>query len=294
MVNVVFFAVPCIVLAGIYFVIGKALRSHDILMASVAHQNSSRSSSDADSRVDGTAGISIIQRLISCNVCVKTNSKCEGKNVYFQIPTTKRKLERFSVNGNIAGRQLNGCDYIEVTMANSQQARYAPQTTDRDLPPIAEDDREYYPLQATDSFPSDRTYASSIRSSPLPQSVGRATTKRRSHGKLIVMLGTVVFVFFICWLPLRVMALWQIFVSTEAFNSVNFDTLMFIILCSRLLVYINSSINPLLYNLISSKFRRAFKYTVSCREMPAKPGFSKPPSSSSVGHTTGRDRKINI
>ncbi|XP_072041349.1 cholecystokinin receptor-like [Amphiura filiformis] len=43
-------------------------------------------------------------------------------------------------------------------------------------------------------------------------------SSRQTHRRVIYMLGSVVIVFFICWLPIRVMILWQIFASSEAFN----------------------------------------------------------------------------
>ncbi|XP_072041649.1 cholecystokinin receptor-like [Amphiura filiformis] len=120
-------------------------------------------------------------------------------------------------------------------------------------------------------------------------------SSRQTHRRVIYMLGSVVIVFFICWLPIRVMILWQIFASSEAFNRVGFNTVMVIIICNRIMLYINSSINPLLYNLISTKFRDAFKDALSCRKtnrggLSRKIGsFKSYASNSSFRHTRTTD-----
>ncbi len=99
-------------------------------------------------------------------------------------------------------------------------------------------------------------------------------SSRQTHRRVIYMLGSVVVVFFLCWLPIRVMILWQIFASDDSFHRVGFHTVMVIIICNRIMLYINSSINPLLYNLISTKFRDAFKDALSCRKT-ARRGLSR-------------------
>ncbi|KAJ8025964.1 Neurotensin receptor type 1 [Holothuria leucospilota] len=283
LLNVCFFAVPCAFLSGIYFIIGRTLRSHDMLMASVSYQGASRTNSDANSEEEEETVRSKFLKIFSCAPCIKTNSKYDQGSTmqYFPIANPKRPLERNCANGNLSVEsQVDGCGYIEVTIASRPPKRKQDQSN-TDLPPIKEEEDECYSLQ-THSLRLERT-VKPIRQTPSPQSTLRSAARHRSHSMLIVMLGTVVVVFFVCWLPLRVIALWQIFVSDTAFSQVNLHVLMVFILCSRLLVYINSSINPLLYNLISTKFRRAFKSTVKCHEMTNKSTYSKPPSSSSAG-----------
>ena len=87
---------------------------------------------------------------------------------------------------------------------------------------------------------------------------------RQTHRRVIYMLGSVVIVFFVCWLPMRVMILWQIFATDEQYYALDFNRIMIMITCFRIMLYINSSINPLLYNLISTKFRGAFRDALSC------------------------------
>lgn len=73
----------------------------------------------------------------------------------------------------------------------------------------------------------------------------------------LLQLGTVVVFFFICLMPFRVLTLWFILTPDENltddpetwFTALNF---------CRVMIYINSAINPILYNVMSSKFRAAF------------------------------------
>ncbi|XP_072042443.1 growth hormone secretagogue receptor type 1-like [Amphiura filiformis] len=99
-----------------------------------------------------------------------------------------------------------------------------------------------------------------------PSNHGDAFTaaSRQTHRRVIYMLGSVVVVFFICWLPLRVTMLWQIFAPPEHFAQLGFFKLMILLICMRFLLYVNSSINPLLYNIISTKFRGAFRDALNC------------------------------
>ncbi len=87
---------------------------------------------------------------------------------------------------------------------------------------------------------------------------------RQTHRRVIYMLGSVVVVFFFCWLPVRVTMLWQIFAPPVHFERLGFHKIMIMLICMRFLLYVNSSINPLLYNLISTKFRGAFKDALNC------------------------------
>lgn len=65
------------------------------------------------------------------------------------------------------------------------------------------------------------------------------------------MLAVVVVMFAVLWMPYRV------YVVYNSFARWLYDDLWFLLLC-RLMVYINSAINPFLYNALSVKFRRAF------------------------------------
>ncbi|KAK3918707.1 Thyrotropin-releasing hormone receptor [Frankliniella fusca] len=76
--------------------------------------------------------------------------------------------------------------------------------------------------------------------------------------QVVMMLGTVVLSFFICLLPFRAFTLWIIVVPPEdvmALGAAGYYNLLFF---CRIMLYLNSAINPILYNLMSSKFRDGF------------------------------------
>lgn len=74
------------------------------------------------------------------------------------------------------------------------------------------------------------------------------------------MLIVVVFVFATLWMPYRVMVVYNSFASKQYMD------LWFLLFC-RTMVYINSAINPILYNAMSVKFRRAFKNHLCCGKL---------------------------
>jgi hypothetical protein len=72
------------------------------------------------------------------------------------------------------------------------------------------------------------------------------------------MLGTVVLSFFVCLMPFRALTLWIIVAPQEAVFSLDIETYYNLLYFCRVMIYINSAINPILYNLMSSKFRDGF------------------------------------
>ncbi|XP_071540444.1 growth hormone secretagogue receptor type 1-like [Panulirus ornatus] len=87
----------------------------------------------------------------------------------------------------------------------------------------------------------------------------------QARKQVVVMLGTVVVVFFVCLLPYRVLSLWFIFTTKESEQSLGQEGYYNLLYAFRILVYVNSAINPVLYNVTSSKFRGAFFRLVGVR-----------------------------
>ncbi|XP_074645386.1 thyrotropin-releasing hormone receptor-like [Tubulanus polymorphus] len=86
---------------------------------------------------------------------------------------------------------------------------------------------------------------------------GKKSPKSTSRVQVIKMLAVVVGMFATLWMPYRV---WVVY---NSFSKKRYVDLWFKLFC-RLLVYMNSAINPILYNAMSMKFRRAFKRLLSC------------------------------
>ncbi|KOB64880.1 Ecdysis triggering hormone receptor subtype-A, partial [Operophtera brumata] len=80
----------------------------------------------------------------------------------------------------------------------------------------------------------------------------------RARKQVILMLGTVVLCFFLCLMPYRALTLWVIMTPAELYDEVTPEKWYNILYFSRVMLYINSAINPILYNLMSSKFRIGF------------------------------------
>ncbi|XP_053619691.1 growth hormone secretagogue receptor type 1-like isoform X2 [Plodia interpunctella] len=89
----------------------------------------------------------------------------------------------------------------------------------------------------------------------------------RARKQVILMLGTVVLCFFLCLMPYRVLTLWIIITPPEITENMSPEKWYNILYFSRVMLYINSAINPILYNLMSSKFRIGFcKVCVWCKK----------------------------
>ncbi|XP_026666577.1 pyrokinin-1 receptor-like [Ceratina calcarata] len=90
----------------------------------------------------------------------------------------------------------------------------------------------------------------------------------RSSRRVLKMLVAVVIAFFICWAPFHVQRLIAIYgTNTEDHLTSNSKWIEFIYLLmtyiSGILYYISTTINPILYNIMSNKFRVAFMETLS-------------------------------
>lgn len=80
----------------------------------------------------------------------------------------------------------------------------------------------------------------------------------KARRQVVLMLGAVVLSFFICLLPYRALTLWIIFSSESSESSLGIEQYYGMLYFSKIMVYLNSAVNPILYNLMSSKFRKGF------------------------------------
>ncbi|GBP26540.1 Thyrotropin-releasing hormone receptor [Eumeta japonica] len=87
---------------------------------------------------------------------------------------------------------------------------------------------------------------------------GQNTNILRYRKQVILMLGTVVLSFFVCLLPFKALTLWIIVFPPETIMSLGIDGYYILLYFCRVMLYLNSAINPILYNLMSSKFRDGF------------------------------------
>lgn len=80
----------------------------------------------------------------------------------------------------------------------------------------------------------------------------------RARKQVILMLGTVVISFFVCLIPFRIFTLWILIAPSNAPVSLGVEKYYNLLYFCRIMVYLNSAMNPILYNLMSSKFRTGF------------------------------------
>ncbi|XP_044761871.1 pyrokinin-1 receptor-like [Coccinella septempunctata] len=94
---------------------------------------------------------------------------------------------------------------------------------------------------------------------------------RKSSRKIIKMLVAVVVAFFICWAPFHIQRLFTIY-SGDSMNKEDYQLYLkiyeIVTYISGILYYLSATINPILYNIMSIKFREAFRETFSrCRHL---------------------------
>uniref|UniRef100_A0A1B6D5J0 G-protein coupled receptors family 1 profile domain-containing protein n=1 Tax=Clastoptera arizonana TaxID=38151 RepID=A0A1B6D5J0_9HEMI len=93
-------------------------------------------------------------------------------------------------------------------------------------------------------------------------SLSNAAERQNNRNHVIRMLIAVVVAFFICWAPFHAQRLLAMYASSKTDESPNeaiyfiYNALTYI---SGILYFLSTTINPILYNIMSNKFRDAFK-----------------------------------
>nr|XP_042906941.1 thyrotropin-releasing hormone receptor-like [Parasteatoda tepidariorum] len=118
------------------------------------------------------------------------------------------------------------------------------------------------PLSTGDSKKSNNNYNARVqRNKDRSKLQGYGKNKKYSdfdESDLVVkMLIVVVVLFATLWFPYRFLVVYNSFASNR------YMELWFLMFC-KTMIFINSAINPILYNAMSIKFRKAFKRLLSC------------------------------
>lgn len=103
-----------------------------------------------------------------------------------------------------------------------------------------------------------------------------ATNHKRSVLKLLV---AVVFAFFFCWAPFHIQRLITMYVTNWTPTLMQFHVILFYL--SGILYFSHSAINPILYNIMSEKYKAAFLDTFCCRRCV-------PQNTRAINRLTGR------
>ncbi|CAG5132761.1 unnamed protein product [Candidula unifasciata] len=85
----------------------------------------------------------------------------------------------------------------------------------------------------------------------------RVTSGADSRTQVVRMLVVVVVTFASLWMPYRVMVVYNSFAQKKYMD-------LWFLLFARTMVYVNCAINPVLYNIMSVKFKRAFQKYLTC------------------------------
>ncbi|XP_044284019.1 thyrotropin-releasing hormone receptor-like [Varanus komodoensis] len=114
---------------------------------------------------------------------------------------------------------------------------------------------------------------------------GRPGARRpvSSRKQVTKMLAVVVVLFALLWMPYRTLVLVNSFVRRPFLDR------WFLLFC-RLCVYANSAINPIIYSLMSRKFRLAFQKLCGCRSEEERPRSLCVPSG---GHSLRKEPSVH-
>ncbi|KAL6435201.1 hypothetical protein ACFW04_005346 [Cataglyphis niger] len=99
-------------------------------------------------------------------------------------------------------------------------------------------------------------------------SVHGETRQAQSRKAIIRMLSAVVITFFICWAPFHAQRLMYVY-QVSAFEVIN----EWLYPLGGCLYYFSTTANPILYNVMSAKYRMAFKKTLRCT--PTSPTITR-------------------
>uniref|UniRef100_A0A8C5R270 Neurotensin receptor 1 n=1 Tax=Leptobrachium leishanense TaxID=445787 RepID=A0A8C5R270_9ANUR len=123
----------------------------------------------------------------------------------------------------------------------------------------------------------------------LNMSIEPSRIQSMKHG--VRVLRVVVIAFVVCWLPYHVRRLMFCYIPPELWTDELNDFYHYFYMLTNVLFYVSSTINPILYNLVSANFRQIFVSTLSflCppwRRKKSRPSFTRKSNSiSSTNHT---------
>lgn len=92
----------------------------------------------------------------------------------------------------------------------------------------------------------------------LSQRDNRSMSTLRSRKQVVRMLIGIMILFFITVFPMRIVSLWLVYAPPSSIIQLGVDGYINLLSFARVMVYINSAGNPIIYSLTSTKFKRAF------------------------------------
>ncbi|XP_036608151.1 neurotensin receptor type 1 [Trichosurus vulpecula] len=122
----------------------------------------------------------------------------------------------------------------------------------------------------------------------LSMSIEPSRVQALKHG--VRVLRAVVIAFVVCWLPYHIRRLMFCYIPSDHWSPFLYDFYHYFYMLTNVLFYVSSTINPILYNLVSANFRQIFISTLAflCppwRRRKKRPRFSRKSNSISSNHT---------
>lgn len=84
----------------------------------------------------------------------------------------------------------------------------------------------------------------------------------RHRRQIIAMIITIIALFYASLFPIRIITLWLVFGPIDSLQQFGFIGYINVMCIARIMLNINSSVNPIIYGIISTRFQQAFKTTV--------------------------------
>lgn len=111
-----------------------------------------------------------------------------------------------------------------------------------------------------------------------PNSSHKSSSNNNNYSQLIskrkqtIMICFVSLAFFICQLPIKVFQMFNTFyewqpAANQEVASRRFFVLNMIFLCTKLLYFLHGMSNPIIYNLMSTKFNESFRNVILCKSL---------------------------
>ncbi|KAM9589989.1 neurotensin receptor type 1 [Trichechus inunguis] len=134
----------------------------------------------------------------------------------------------------------------------------------------------------------DQVYTVGGQQTTFSMSIEPGRVQALRHGARV--LRAVVIAFIVCWLPYHVRRLLFCYVSEEQWTPFLYDFYHYFYMLTNALFYVSSTINPILYNLVSANFRQLFLSTLACicplwRRRRPRPALSRKTNSVSSNYT---------
>ncbi|XP_007900908.2 thyrotropin-releasing hormone receptor [Callorhinchus milii] len=124
------------------------------------------------------------------------------------------------------------------------------------LNPIPSDPKE----NSTKRWKSRTTCPKQASKPTDPQTSSRSSSSTvTSRRQVTKMLAVVVILFALLWMPYRTLVVINSFLSQPFTDP-------WVLLFCRICIYLNSAVNPIIYNLMSQKFRAAFRKLCNCKQ----------------------------